>query len=97
MLGGSIGFLLASTTTFFLNRAITFSASRRPGQKGWIREWLKYLVVNLVGGLGDVACLDIGSRMSSSEVSLVLLVLFGSAVTAGINFILSKQFVFARA
>lgn len=96
-LAAGAGFLLAVTVTFALNRAITFSRKDGGRPRRWLRDWVKYILINAVGGAGDVMILAWGSRMSASEISLGALVLIGSGVTAAINFYLTRQFVFSRA
>lgn len=90
--GRVLSFLIAATTTWWLNRTFTFGA---PPARSLVAEWLRFLSVNAIGGALNVA-------IYSALVALVPLVArwpvlgvaVGAVVGLGFNFIGSKRAVF---
>jgi putative flippase GtrA len=91
-MGRVISYLSAATSTWYLNRRITFRS--RPS-KAIGREWLKFVVFNGVGGLLNyatyVACLH---YFPGSTASPAIGVALGSAAGLSVNFTLSRHVVF---
>src|SRR5262249_2897653 len=80
------------------NRYFTFADSRARSVAGTLREWLRFLAANAVGGLVNVGLYSVLVRyapppFSDLTVALVLGVLLGLVF----NFTLSKKLVFRRA
>ncbi len=85
-------YLLAATTTWWLNRRFTFAACNDTCWKG---QWLRYLVVNAAGGgvnYGVYAlCLFLSEFVSQH---LYLGVAAGSIAGLAVNFTASRYLVF---
>ncbi|MBU4263733.1 MAG: GtrA family protein [Proteobacteria bacterium] len=85
-------YLLAATTTWWLNRRFTFTACDEACWKG---QWLRYLVVNAAGGgvnYGVYAlCLFLSEFVRQH---LYLGVAAGSLVGLAVNFTASRYLVF---
>ncbi|WP_236552541.1 GtrA family protein [Belnapia sp. F-4-1] len=95
-LGRVLSYLAAATTTFALNRAWTFRASRREGGLG--RQWLLFLLVNVLGFLcnyGTYAALVAGVPLVAAHP--VIGVAAGSLAGLAANFLMSRRFVFGAA
>lgn len=91
--GRLVSFLTAATFTWYCNRRFTFR-SKGDDRMG---EWLRYLLVNAVGGLANlgayaalVAGLPLVARLP------VIGVAAGSVAGLAFNFTLSRRLVFAR-
>ena len=91
--GRGVSYLAAATFTWYLNRRITFVSTDR----AVVREWLRYLVANAVGGLVNlgtyaalVATIPVMARLP------VLAVAAGSIAGLVFNFVLSRTVVFGR-
>ena len=89
---GRLGsFLLAASFTWMLNRRVTFDGTTADP----MRQWLNYLMVNVVGGvlnLGVYGALIVTSDVVRS--APVLGVAAGSMSGALWNFVLSRRLVF---
>jgi putative flippase GtrA len=95
-LGRALSYLAAASATFALNRAWTFKARAAAGNR-W-RQWLLWLVVNLVGfacNYGTYAALILTVPLVASHP--VLGVAAGSLAGLAGNFLLSRRFVFGAA
>ena len=89
-----ISYLLAATTTWILNRSFTFRVTGGGG-KHW--EWVRYVVLNAVGGglnYGTYALLVY--RFPLVYAYPVLGVVAGSAVGLVVNYSANKFLVFGR-
>ncbi|MEW6519494.1 MAG: GtrA family protein [Thermodesulfobacteriota bacterium] len=87
-------YLLAATTTWWLNRRFTFAAC---SDTCWRRQWLRYLVVNAAGGGVNYGvyclCLFLSELVRQH---LVLGVAAGSIAGLAVNFTASRYLVFQR-
>jgi putative flippase GtrA len=91
--GRAVSYLCAATTTWALNRWFTF-ASRHPPN---FREWGLFLLLNLSGG--SINYLVYAALISSFAVvaaNPALAVAAGAVAGLGVNFTVSRRFVFAR-
>jgi putative flippase GtrA len=94
-LGRVLSWFCAATFTWAGNRYFTFAASRARGLVGTVKEWLRFLAANAVGGLVNVGLYSVLVRFApppfnNLTVALVCGVLLGLAF----NFTLSKRVVF---
>jgi putative flippase GtrA len=90
--GRAISYLAAATSTWYLNRRITF-ADRR--SDAFAREWLKFVVFN--GGGGVLNYLTYTATLhyvGSSGFGPAIGVAMGSLAGMFVNFALSRQLVF---
>jgi len=93
-LGRVISYLTAATATWALNRRYTF-ADRRDSQL--LREWLKFLAANAVGGVVNYA--TYAALVGNSDMVAtwpVLGVGAGSIAGLAVNFTLSRRLVFSK-
>ncbi|MDR5780160.1 GtrA family protein [Caballeronia sp. LZ065] len=94
MSGRIVSFLCAATTTWYINRRITFS----PGtHRSVLREWVSYLVAMSGGGLVNLVCYRV--VMSAFHYSHLLpLIAVGVGSIAGllVNYTVAKFWVFRR-
>lgn len=92
--GRAISYLAAATSTWYLNRRITF-ANRRSAAYG--REWLKFVVLNGIGGILNYATYTVVVHYLGSSVPLAPAagVALGSLAGMLVNFAVSRHFVFA--
>ena len=93
--GRVVSWFCAATFTWVGNRYFTFSATRARGLLATIKEWLRFLGANAVGGLVNVGLYSVLVRfapppLNDLTVALVLGVLLGLVF----NFTLSKKMVF---
>lgn len=93
--GRVVSWLSAATFTWMGNRYFTFSSTRARGFLPALREWLRFLAANAVGGLVNVGLYSTLVRFAPPPandlyVALVLGVLAGLIF----NFTLSKTMVF---
>lgn len=93
--GRVMSWFCAATFTWMGNRYFTFSATRARGLTAIIKEWLRFLGANAVGGLVNVGLYSVLVRfapppLNDLTVALVLGVLLGLVF----NFTLSKKMVF---
>ena len=94
-LGRVLSWFCAATFTWAGNRYFTFAASRARSLAGTVKEWLRFLAANAVGGLVNVGLYSVLVRFApppfnNLTVALVCGVLLGLAF----NFTLSKRVVF---
>ena len=92
-LGRAISFLTAATTTWYLNRKITFESR----DLRIFREWLRFLLANAVGGLANfVVYAALVAFVSVFAHHPILAVAAGSVTGLTLNYLLSKRIVFAN-
>ena len=85
-------YLFAATITWWLNRRFTFAACTAAG---WQAQWLRYLVVNAVGGGVNYGVYALAVFLSVFvRDHLYLGVAAGSAVGLAVNFTASRFLVF---
>lgn len=92
---GRLGsYLLAATTTWWLNRRFTFTAST---DQRWQRQWVRYLVVNAVGGGVNYGVYALALfSFSVVQQHLYFGVAAGSLAGLAFNFTASRFLVFRR-
>jgi putative flippase GtrA len=91
--GRVLSYLAAASATYALNRAWTF---RHRAGRGGARQWSLFLLLNLGGfaaNYGTYAAMVAGSDLVARHP--VLGVAAGSIAGFGVNFALSRRFVFA--
>ncbi|MGH8260092.1 MAG: GtrA family protein, partial [Steroidobacteraceae bacterium] len=94
-IGRAISYLAAASTTWYLNRRITF-ADRRSDVPG--TEWVKFVLLNGVGGLINYATYVLFLQYAGpSGVAPAVGVALGSLAGLLANFALSRQIVFRKA
>jgi putative flippase GtrA len=87
-----VSFLSAATVTWFLNRTFTFDAGSRTTLA---QEWFRFICANAIGGLlnfGVYSALVSFSRLFNLHPALA--VAAGSLAGLGVNFGLSRAFIF---
>ncbi len=90
--GRAFSYFCASSSTWYLNRLITF-ADVRSDQFG--AEWLKFVLLNGVGGGVNYITYAIYLHFdSSSAAAPAVAVALGSLSGLGVNYILSRKLVF---
>jgi putative flippase GtrA len=93
--GRVLSYLVAATSTWYLNRVFTFPDSRG-GHKG--KEWLKFVTYSCLGGVVNYATYVI--YMRNSSLSLAAPVIgegLGACAGLLVNYTLSRHLVFTRA
>lgn len=86
-----LGFLVAATVTWWLNRSFTF----RTG--GGASNWLRYVLVTSGGAVINIACyLGVVRLLGTGPAHLVTGVAVGSIVALGFNYWASRRWVFRR-
>lgn len=89
--GRLFSFFVAVTFTWYLNRRFTFGAPGRPS----LREWARFVAVNLVGGGVNVAVYSVLVSYIDAFRSLpVLAVAVGSIAGLFVNFLGASRIVF---
>lgn len=90
-----VSFLAAATTTWYLNRRLTFVGSDTAAP---VRQWARFLATNGVGGLINFAAYSL-VVMTWGGAGLVPLlgVAVGSVIGLGFNFTASRWLVFGAA
>ena len=93
--GRVISWLCAATFTWTGNRYFTFRHTRARGVLGALREWLRFLAANAVGGLVNVGLYSTLVRFAPPPINNLYIALV-VGVLAGLvfNFTLSKKLVF---
>jgi putative flippase GtrA len=92
--GRGISYLAAATSTWYLNRRITF-ADRRSASVG--REWLKFVLLNGAGGVLNYVTYTASLHYLGSAGAMPALgVALGSLAGMLVNFTVSRQFVFSK-
>lgn len=92
-LAGALAYLVAASTTWALNRTFTFRDASRTKPS---TQWTRFVVTNSVGGAanyGVFACLVASKLPVLSEPGIA--VAAGSIVGLGLNFTISRRYVFA--
>ena len=93
--GRMISWLCAATFTWTGNRYFTFPERRAHGLLGALKEWLRFLAANAVGGLVNVGLYATLVRFAPPPLNNPLIATaIGVAVGLVFNFTLSKRFVF---
>jgi putative flippase GtrA len=88
-----LSYFAAATTTWYLNRIITF-VDRRSGNLG--REWLRFLLVNAFGGSVNYLTYVTYLRLTSTAgLQPMVGVALGSCAGLVVNFLLSRRLVFS--
>jgi putative flippase GtrA len=87
-----VSFSMAVSATYFLNRAWTFSASKRPFTRA---QYALYVTTQLVGALINLGTFFLAvSIVPALRESPVVALAIGAAVAMLFNFIVSRNFVF---
>ena len=87
----AIAYLAAATFTWWLNRHFTFKIKISPTWK----EWGKYLIANLSGGVANYLVFVVTTMLSSFIYHhAILAIALGSLAGLVFNFIFSSLFVF---
>ncbi|HEV2678221.1 MAG TPA: GtrA family protein [Aliidongia sp.] len=89
--GRAISYLAAATTTWLLNASFTFGRTAEPR----LRQWGRFVMFNLTGGAvnyGVYAALVVTQRPIAAHP--VIAVALGSLCGLGVNFMVSRHFVF---
>ena len=79
----------AITITWYLNRIFTFQDKGSPK----IQQWLKYLFVNLLGGMANYTVFVF---LLGLQINVLLSLILSTIVGFIFNFNLSKKFIFNR-
>ena len=79
----------AITITWYLNRIFTFQDKDSPK----IQQWLKYLFVNLLGGIANYTVFVF---LVGLQINVLLSLILSTSVGFIFNFNLSKKFIFNR-
>jgi len=92
--GRLLSYLAAATSTWYLNRIITFGASRNQGKA---KEWLKFVLCNGLGGAINYGTYATYLHfLDPSTATPVIGVAMGSCAGLIVNYTLSRHLVFAR-
>jgi len=94
-LGRVLSYLVAATSTWYLNRIITFP-DNRGGHKG--KEWLKFVSYSCLGGIVNYATYVIYMRYSGLSL-LAPVIGEGLGACSGllVNYTLSRHLIFTKA
>jgi putative flippase GtrA len=98
--GRVFSYLCASSSTWYMNRLITFADVRSDKFAG---EWLKFVVLNGVGGVVNYTTYTIYLHYGFSFAGIsfaatpAVAVALGSLSGLGVNYILSRKLVFPSA
>jgi len=93
--GRLLSYLVAASSTWYLNRVITFPDSRG-GHKG--KEWLKFVAFNSFGGVVNYSTYVLYLRLSGPSLAApVIGVGLGACAGLLVNYTLSRHLVFTRA
>lgn len=91
--GRALSYVIAATTTWALNAWFTFGRSG-----GGIRQWGRFLLFNLSGGAVNYTIYAaLVATVPATAQMPVLAVAAGSLGGLGVNFLVSRYFVFAKA
>jgi putative flippase GtrA len=92
--GRAISYLVAASTTWYLNRRITFHGRSSPALA---REWSRFVLLNAAGGAINYAVYAAWVRYAGhAGVAPGAGVALGSAAGLLVNFTLSRQLVFRK-
>ncbi len=95
--GRLLSYFVAATFTWYVNRRITFVATRAHGATAVIAEWMRFLAANLAGGSINYALYaSLVSAFQLARAYPVLGVAAGAIAGLGVNFTLSKFIVFRQ-
>jgi len=90
--GRLFSYLCASSSTWYMNRLITFADLR---SDKFVREWLKFVLLNGVGGVVNYIAYTIYLHYGFSSAAMpAVAVALGSLSGLGVNYILSRKLVF---
>jgi putative flippase GtrA len=90
----AVSFLCSATFTWYMNRRLTFP-DRRSSQLG--REWIRFVICNSVGGAVNYSVFAAYVHyVGASQFGPLIGIAIGSIAGLGVNYTLSKQFVFIR-
>jgi len=93
--GRIVSWLCAATFTWTGNRYFTFRATRARGLSGTVREWMRFLAANAVGGLVNVGLYSTLVRFAPPPINnLYVALVLGVLAGLVFNFTLSKKMVF---
>ena len=93
--GRIVSWLCAATFTWTGNRYFTFRATRARGLSGTMREWMRFLAANAVGGLVNVGLYSTLVRFAPPPINnLYVALVLGVLAGLVFNFTLSKKMVF---
>jgi putative flippase GtrA len=93
--GRIVSYLAAATFTWVGNRYLTFADQRAHLFHGILREWVRFLAANAIGGLVNVGLYATLVRYAPPPVNNPFVAqLFGVAAGLVFNFTLSKRLVF---
>ena len=93
--GRAFSYFCASSSTWYMNRLITFADVR---SEQFAVEWLKFVVLNGVGGVVNYLTYAVYLHFgSSSAATPAVAVALGSLSGLGVNYILSRKLVFPSA
>jgi len=86
-------FLAAATTTWVINRKITFR--HRPSKyKNLLAEYGHYLSLMLVGAIVNYVAYAIAVTFIQGDFKVVISVAIGSLAGMGVNFITSRKYIY---
>jgi putative flippase GtrA len=90
--GRLVSYLVAATTTWYLNRQLTFTDSDGSAP---VRQWAKFLAANAIGGLVNYGSYSLVVALMPAHALVPLLgVAVGSVAGLVFNFAASRRFVF---
>jgi putative flippase GtrA len=93
--GRVFSYFCASSSTWYMNRLITFPDVR---SNQFAAEWLKFVLLNGVGGIVNYLTYAIYMHSGPSSVATpAVAVALGSLSGLGVNYILSRKLVFSGA
>jgi len=94
-IGRLVSWFCAATFTWAGNRYFTFAATRARGLLASLREWVRFLGANAVGGLVNVGLYSVLVRFAPPPLNdLTLALVLGVLLGLVFNFTLSKKMVF---
>lgn len=92
--GRVVSYFFAATSTWYLNRTITFADSRG-GHKG--KEWLRFIAYNCLGGVVNYSVYVCYLRYSNPSLAVpVVGVGLGACAGLIVNYTLSRRLVFTH-
>ncbi len=93
--GRIVSWFCAATFTWMGNRYFTFAKTRARGPAGALREWMRFLAANGVGGLVNVGLYATLVRFAPPPLNnLFIALMVGVLCGLAFNFTLSKKLVF---
>lgn len=89
--GRFVSYLVAATSTWYLNRKLTFGDRSAPG-----RQWARFVATNGIGGLVNYGTYSVIVALLPAGTLVPLFgVAAGSMAGLGLNFTASRRFVFS--